>query len=264
MKSIVTPEWLFEQLNNPKLIVLHAGLEKPKPGTIAIKKAQYFDVKNVFSNTDSKFPNTFPSDKKFEENCQELGINNNSTIVVYDDKGIYSSPRVWWMLKTMGHKNVAVLNGGLPNWISKKYPTTTSFNTKQKIGNFKVEKKPGSVKDFEFLKNNIITSSHQVIDARSSDRFNGLTKESRKGLRSGHIPNSINIPFLGVLENGEMKSKTELKTILNDIPSDGKLIFSCGSGITACILLLAAQQINNNEMTIYDGSWTEWATLSDQ
>ena len=127
MKSIVTSDWLFEQLNNPDLIVLHASLEKIQPETISIKKARYFDIKNIFSNTDSNFPNTFPSDEQFQHNCQEIGINNNSIIVLYDDKGIYSSPRVWWMLKTMGHKNVAVLNGGLPDWFSKNYPTSTQF-----------------------------------------------------------------------------------------------------------------------------------------
>lgn len=263
MKSIVSSKWLYEQLNNPNLIVLHAGLEKIQPDTISIKNAQYFDIKNVFSNTDSNFPNSFPSDKKFQQNCQKLGINTDSIIVIYDEKGIYSSPRVWWMLKTMGHKNVAILNGGLPNWVLKNYPTSTSFIVKEKNGDFKVEKKSENIRDFKFLKENIKIASNQVIDARSSDRFNGLTKESRKGLRSGHIPNSINIPFHEVLKNGEMKSETELKVIFKKLSSDSRVIFSCGSGITACILLLAAEQIKHNKMSIYDGSWTEWATLTD-
>ncbi len=181
---------------------------------------------------------------------------------MYDNLGIYSSPRVWWMFKTMGHQNVYVLNGGLPDWIENKYPTEEKQPQQYELGSFKAQFNSEKVKNYNFIKNNLNNERQLVIDARSSGRFNGTAPEPREGLRSGSIPNSVNIPFGDVLENGKYKSKEELKTIFSKInPENKALIYSCGSGLTACIILLAGELLLPNKTSVYDGSWTEWAQI---
>jgi len=265
---IVTSKWLFGNLNNPNLVILDASVKKVTANNdnssenIQIKGARFFDLKNNFSDKNADFPNTFPSRSQFEVEAQKLGINNDSLIVVYDNLGIYSSPRVWWMLKTMGHQNVAVLNGGLPDWISQGYPTEEKQLQQYKLGNFKTQLNAERVKGFAFIKANLNNEDNIIIDARSTGRFNGTAPEPRKGLRSGSILNSVNIPFEDVLDNGKYKSKEKLEAIFSKINVEGKeLVYSCGSGLTACIILLAGELVLPNPTSIYDGSWTEWAQI---
>ena len=267
---IVTSQWLKDNFNNPNLIILDASQDSNKAGlvsdvtSIQIKNARSINLK-AFSDSNSRFPNTFPSIQQFETECQKLGINNSSIIVVYDNLGIYTSPRVWWMFKTMGHQHIAVLDGGLPDWANNGFETETITKKDYKTGAFKATLNPEMIKDFKFIKDNTITQNSLLIDARSSGRFKGLAPEPRKELKSGHIPNSINIPFEDVLDNGKLKSKNELNSIFKSLKTENRpLVFSCGSGITACIVLLASEQILNNKTSVYDGSWTEWATLEPQ
>ena len=169
------------------------------------------------------------------------------------------------MFKTMGHQHIAVLDGGLPDWVNNGFKTETITKKDYKTGDFKASLNPEMIKDFKFIKDNTITQNSLVIDARSSGRYKGLAPEPRKELKSGHIPNSINIPFEDVLDNGKLKSKNELNSIFKSLKTEKRpLVFSCGSGITACIVLLASEQILNNKTSVYDGSWTEWATLEPQ
>ena len=159
----------------------------------------------------------------------------------------------------MGHDNVYLLNGGLPEWISQGFETEEKQNASYAKGNFKAQLNPNAVKNSNQLLENLNTNEFTVLDARSSDRFKGEKKEPREGLRSGCIPSSINLPFTEVLENGTFKSVAELKNIFNYLKLDEKeLIFSCGSGITACITLVASELISEKKTAIYDGSWTEW------
>jgi thiosulfate/3-mercaptopyruvate sulfurtransferase len=269
MFPIVSSKWLNENLSNENLVILDASQKNNKAGlesefkNICIKGSRIFDIKNDFSETTSLFPNTLLSPEKFEMACQKLGINQNSRIVVYDNLGIYTSPRVWWMFKIMGFENISVLDGGLPNWIDNNFETEKIIQKKYSSGDFKVAFKSEKVTFFNGIKTNLKTQEFLVIDARSVDRFNGLIPESRKGLRSGNIPNSINIPHFNVIKNGKMKSKTELTKLFANFVSDTKkpLIFTCGSGITACIILLASELVLENKKSIYDGSWTEYAQL---
>ncbi|MGB0882782.1 MAG: sulfurtransferase [Vicingaceae bacterium] len=265
---LVSSKWLFENLNHPDLIILDASVKKVTENqdktidNTQIKGARFFDLKNKFSDKAADLPNTFPSVTQFESEAQKLGINNNSLIVVYDNLGIYSAPRVWWMFKTMGHQNVVVLNGGLPEWISQGYPTEEKQSQQYKSGNFKAEFNSKRVKNYELIKSNLNNDSNLVVDARSEGRYNGTAPEPRDGLRSGSIPNSANIPFGNVLENGKFKSKEELKAIFSKINAENKeLTYSCGSGLTACIILLASELVLPNKTAVYDGSWTEWATI---
>jgi len=207
-------------------------------------------------------PNTFPSATQFEDECQKLGINETSLIVVYDNLGIYSSPRVWWTLKIMGHQNVTVLDGSFPNWIEANHPNEKIEVQEYNLGNFKAKLRPNAVKDYNYIKPNTKTNQALVLDARSKGRFNGTAAKPREGLRSGSIPNFLNIPFGDVLENGKFKPEEDLKAIFSKInPENKEPVYSCRSGLTACFVLLAGELILTNTTAVYDGSWTEWSQI---
>ena len=265
MEVLVSCKWLVEQLDNPNLVVLDCSPASNKSNLIPeftsfkIKGARKFDTEKVFVDENSEVPNMFPSEEKFTKECRELGINSESIIVVYDNLGIYMSPRVWWMFKTMGHTNVSVLNGGLSAWKRLDFPTESFEEITYAKGNFKAKYQNNYVKNDTNILNNISTKECEVIDARSSGRFLGELPEPREHMQSGHIPNAKNLPYKNVLENGFMKPKEELKVLYQEILNSNKpLIFSCGSGVTACILLLAAEIISDRPKSLYDGSWVEW------
>lgn len=268
MNPLVSVSWLSQNLNAPNLVVLDVSLESnianikvEFPG-IQIKGARYFDLKRNFSDLESGLPNTLPNPKYFSLACRNLGINNNSTIVVYDNIGVYASPRVWWMFKSMGHKNIAVLDGGLPSWKNKNYPTESIQNRVQPEGDFKVKFNPNLLKKAFQIKENITSKEAILVDARSNRRFCGLIPETRENLKSGHIPNAINLPFLEVLKDGKFLSTNEISAIFKKLKIDKRpKIFTCGSGLTACILILASTLISEDKHFLYDGSWSEWGQL---
>ncbi|WP_040497562.1 sulfurtransferase [Fulvivirga imtechensis] len=263
---IVSSQWLDKNLNDPNLVILDASEKKNKSGDkaelgeIQIKGARWFDLENTFSDKNSLLPHMLPVPKEFEDECQKLGISKNSKIVIYDNLGTYFSPRVWWMFKAMGHENISVLDGGLPAWIKQGFETQPVKEEKYHPGNFKSNFLPEFVKDVDFVKNNLLSKEAVIIDARSRERFDGMAPEPREGLRKGHIPGSKNIPFSTVLDNGFFKPKSDLKKIFKMLEPQGKpLVFSCGSGVTACILLLASELADiKNQKSVYDGSWAEW------
>lgn len=259
--TIVSAKWLYEHLEDPNLIILEARLDQNQIKDIQIVGSRLFDIKNTFSDTSNPLPNTFPSVEQFIVESQKLGINNNSFIVVYDTTGIYSSPRVWWMFNAMGHSNIAVLDGGLPEWIKQGYPTEKIKETSYTIGDFEAHFQTDLIKNKGQILENIDSKEAVLIDARSSERFHATIEETRVGIRNGHIPGSRNVPFESLFEDGKYKSATELSEIfdLNDKP----LYFTCGSGITACILLLATELISDNPKAVYDGSWTEWGQATN-
>lgn len=262
----VTSTWLHDHLNDPDLIILdatqpvkEAGLAPELQG-IQLPGARFFDIKGTFSDPKSSLPNTFPSPEQFAAEAQKLGINNRSKIVVYDKLGIYSSPRVWWMFTTMGHAQVAVLDGGLPDWIAQRFETEPQAMRAYDMGDFTPRLKEGQVIALPRIHENVHTEEVLVVDARAAGRFAGTAPEPRKGLPSGCIPGSVNLPYPRVLESGKLKSKTELQAVFAEMESGNKpLIFSCGSGITACILLLASTVAMKRNTAVFDGSWTEWA-----
>lgn len=267
---LVSVEWLHDHIADPKLIILDASTKNNIAGKasaydgIQIIGARFFNLKNKFSDQEASYPNTLPSEAQFELEAQKLGINQDSKIVVYDNLGIYNSPRVWWMFKAMGHKNVAVLNGGLPAWIQANHMTQDFHSTAKHIGNFKASLDRRQVKSIEEVMTNIDRESFTVIDARSKGRFDGTAPEPREGMSSGHIPNSCNLPFEAVLDHGFMKPTEELKSLFDSLQLKEKpLVFSCGSGLTACIILLAAELVIDQPKAVFDGSWTEWASTKD-
>ncbi len=266
---MVTVTWLNQNLQAPNLIVLNGTI--PKVGqSLAdvelenqqIPEAVFFDIKRIFSLQNAPFPNTIPEIEVFEAAAQKLGICKDSCIVVYDEHGIYSSPRVWWLFKTMGFDNIAVLDGGLPVW-------STQFKTEQKrkqkeiaIGDFKANYRPQYFRNAHQIVENIQKGKELVIDARSAGRFTGTDPEPRAEIRSGHIPHSKNLPFGAVLNEGNLHSIDHLEKLFTaHAAKSDSLVFTCGSGITACVLLLAATVSGYKNVAVYDGSWTEWGSL---
>ncbi|MGY8914045.1 MAG: sulfurtransferase [Flavobacteriales bacterium] len=270
LAPLVTPEWLKSHINDPKLIILDASMSENKSGQnsdvsdIQIKNARFFDLKNSFSDKASSLPNMLPEEASFTVACQDLGINADSLIVVYDNLGVYSSPRVWWMFKAMGHDSIAVLDGGLPKWAELGFPTEPLQETTYPKGTFSAKFRPSMVKNAVGILNNIDQKEALVIDARSAGRFRGLEPEPRKDLKGGHIPGSINLPYTEVIKDGHFLPKEDLKQVFEQLHlGDRPLVFTCGSGLTACIILLASELIQKNPTAVYDGSWTEWGQLND-
>lgn len=263
---VVSVEWLHSNLHAENLIILDGTINKVfNAEQKQIPHTRFFDIKNKFSNATDPFPSAFPSEEKFEESARELGVNNNSAIVVYDDKGIYSSARVWWLFKAFGYNNVAILDGGFPAWLKAKYPIEPMTHFTGEIGNFLAHLKPQFMKFFNDVKDASKNKTHIIIDARSSGRFNCEVPEPREGLRMGTIPNSVNLPFTDLIEDGVLKSKKDLaKAFYMVANKNDDIIFSCGSGLTACVLALGAEISGYRNISVYDGSWTEWGSLVEE
>ncbi len=263
---IVEVDWLKNQINNPDLIVLDATI--PKVGSTkkeiskeCIPNALFFDIKNTFSDSKAEFPNTMLEPEEFELKARNLGIRSTSCIVVYDQHGIYSSPRVWFMFQTLGFENIAVLNGGLPEWKKHQFDIQETFSIAKTKGDFVIqESRFGFVISSEVLKS-INHSNKLILDARSQARFFGTSPEPRKEVRRGHIPSSKSLPYSFVLNSNKLKPKEEISEIFGNINPDNKeMIFSCGSGITASVLAFAAILTNHSNSYVFDGSWTEWGS----
>jgi thiosulfate/3-mercaptopyruvate sulfurtransferase len=264
-KSIISVKWLNSKLNDENLVILDCTLKNqleklsPTIQDIQIKNARFFDIKFKFSDTENEFPTAYPTRNQFEKESQKLGINNDSVIVVYDANGVYSSPRVWWLFKSMGHQEVYVLNGGLPEWIKNNFQTERKSEKQYLKGNFQGKPSENMVRKFDDIMNNLSSKKELVIDVRSKDRFKGNVPEPREGLRSGQISNSLNLPYTKVLNNGKFQNEEYIRNLFKFLKDEKRsIVFSCGSGITACIVYLASESILTNSKAVYDGSWTEW------
>lgn len=262
----ISANWLREHLEKDTLALLDASSLPISSGQRALKKAipgaRYFDLGGTFSDQNAPYPNTFPSEEQFNHQARKLGLNKNSLIVIYDDKGIFNSARVRWMFKAMGHKDVYVLNGGLTGWVNAGFETANSYGSGANAGNFNGILEKNRIVDLDFIQSEKRSVGCVLADARSSGRFSGNAPEPRAGLRSGNIPGSINIPFESLLDNGFVKSKTEVANYFEWAKDESKRpIFTCGSGVTACIIGLVYEWLTGNDSyAIYDGSWTEYAS----
>ncbi|MEP3818920.1 MAG: sulfurtransferase [Nonlabens ulvanivorans] len=264
VQTHVSVDWLYANSNLEQLVVLDATINKViSSSSVRILKARFFDIKQKFSTVSAPFPSTLPSKDQFEKEAQLLGLNKDAVIVVYDDKGIYSSARVWWLFKVFGFQNVAVLDGGLPEWKAQNYPLEHYQEDTYPLGNFEADFKPELMTDFKGIQAFQNQPEALIIDARSEDRFHGRVDEPREGLRRGTIPSSKNIPYTILLNGYKLKPKAELQEIFATlVDTESVLVFSCGSGITACIVALAATICNYKNLVVYDGSWTEYGSLT--
>ena len=263
---IVSVEWLYKNLEAQNVIILDATIQKVGTTNEIIKEKQqipnavFFDLQQVFLDKKGEYPNTIPTQEIFEKEVQKLGINKDSCIVVYDDLGVYSSPRVWWLFKVFGFENIAVLNGGLPEWIKNNLPVETPMKREVSKGNFKVVFNKELITETKEVVQALSTNIY-ILDARSKGRFYATSPEPRADLRGGHIPSSINLPHTELQFDNLMKTPEELEIIFSEInPKYQEMIFTCGSGITACILALGAEITGRKKYKVYDGSWTEWAS----
>jgi len=265
MDLLVSPLWIISNQHKRNIVIVDATLKKtmnthaPTSGGV-IPDAIYFDLEKEFSDLTTGLPHSFPRLSSMASSMAGLGINSESTVVVYDQQGAYSAPRVWWMLKVMGVKNVHLLDGGVSAWQQAGYKV--SSHHRQPIATLPTQfaPQPEYIIDKNFLNENLNSRQAVIIDARPSARFDGIQAEPRSGLRSGHIPGSINIPFESVLSEGRYKNSDELTALFisRGISKQQRLIFSCGSGVTACIVLIAASIAGFNALYVYDGSWAEW------
>jgi len=269
---LVDVNWLHDNLLATELIVLDASVPPVVPGYEslnseesfqAISGARRFDYDTKICKQDSTLPHMMPAADLFQKEVRKLGINSDSVIVIYDDVGLYSSPRAWWMLRAMGHEQVAVLDGGLRAWIAAGFATIESLDLDPLAGNFQASYGEDSFCDFSVVLSSIDDPSCAILDARSSGRFYGTAPEPRAGIRGGHMPNARNLPFPELLNEGLMRPTAELQEIFNSfITDDQRLITSCGSGLTACILIFAAYLAGHRNLSVYDGSWIEWGAPS--
>lgn len=265
--NLVSIEWLNQNLNNLDLVILDATMKKKPNGepirvpSVVIPGAQMFNFDTEICDQNTELPHMLCSADEFQQAARKLGINNNSTIVVYDAMGIFSSPRAWWMFKVMGHNKVFVLDGGLPKWIDGEYLTETKYRTLESGGDFFARFNPAQVFSSQQVLTHLENDDIQILDARSHARFKAEEPEPRQELKGGHIPGSTCLPFTELLSDGYFKKIDELKKAFElSIGANTKqLVFSCGSGVTACILALGAEESGITNTTVYDGSWSEWA-----
>ncbi|GAB1059500.1 sulfurtransferase [Shewanella algae] len=271
--ALVSSEWLAAHLSDPKLVILDASMDKvigrepivyDEPCFIA--GARRLDLERECTDLQSSELHALPSQAQFTELVQRLGIDQDSTVVIYDNQGIYSSPRGWWCFKVMGFEQVFVLDGGLPKWLKEQRSCAdkpaTEFPRGNACGQYQAEKVCNAPQVLDTLAD----KQAMILDARASSRFLGQSPEPREGVRNGHIPGAVNLPFAEVLDGDSLKPQPALEqTFLHlgamDARRSGKpLIFSCGSGITACILILAAYQVRLDALILYDGSWADWGS----
>jgi len=275
MKSdspLVSTEWLAEHLQAPDVRIADASWYLPQAGRDAkaeyrsahIPGAVFFDIDDL-SDEKSELPHMLPSPAKFASRMRKLGLGHGHFIVVYDGAGIYSSPRAWWMLRAMGHREVAVLDGGLPKWRREGRPLEDLVPA-VRPRHFTPKPDRALIRDFDHVLANLQTRTEQVVDARSPARFRGEEPEPRPGVVPGHIPGSANVHYAElVAPDGTLKPADQLAQVFARRRIDlGKpIVTSCGSGITAAIDFLALTVLGAREVSLYDGSWAEWGARAD-
>lgn len=257
--ALITPAELSAIL--PQVKILDASYGVPDaPGAFTrahIGNAQFFDIDAV-ADKSAPYPHTLPGADDFAEAAGALGIGNDDTVVVYDQTGIsFAAARAWWMFRVMGHDKVRVLNGGLPAWIKAGYAVQTGAARKPEPKKFRAQFQPGLYRSFEQIED----GGDHVIDARNAPRFTATVRSPDGDAVPAHIPGSVNQPFQHLLdEDGALMSKDIMATMLFPHIAPGKrLVATCGSGVTACVLALGFYEAGVPEVAVYDGSWTEWS-----
>jgi thiosulfate/3-mercaptopyruvate sulfurtransferase len=271
-KTLVTTDWLAAHLRDPDLRLLDASWYLPDQGRDAraeyeaahIPGARFFDIDDV-SDSRSEMPHMAPPPEKFMSRLRKLGVGDGHQVVIYDGAGMFSAPRVWWLFRLMGKQDVAVLDGGLPKWRAENRPIE-DLPPVIRDRHMTVQRQAHRVKDVTQVASASKLGDHEIIDARSAERFSGKAPEPRAGLRSGHIPGSKNLHYQLLLNpDGTMKSLDGLRAAFDEAGIDltKPAITTCGSGVTAAILSLALERLGKRDHALYDGSWSEWGMFRD-
>ncbi|QAY75790.1 3-mercaptopyruvate sulfurtransferase [Sphingosinicella sp. BN140058] len=267
MESLVSTEWLAQELGASDLAILDATLllpgdpRNPRAEHAAehIPGAVFLDLEEV-SDTANPIPHMLPSEAKLASRMQALGVRDGQRVVLYDNSPLHSAARAWWMLRLFGVRQVAILDGGLQKWKAEGRPLEGGAPSRRH-GHFTPRFRGGRVADKRLLLSLIGTGSHEIVDARGAGRFSGAEPEPRPGMASGHIPGSRNLPQ-GNLFNPDQSWKrgTALRAAFDAAGVDlsKPMVTTCGSGVTAAVLLFGAHLLGKEDVLLYDGSWSEW------
>ena len=269
MDPLVSTEWLESELGAADLKLVDASMFLPGSGRDAraeyeaehIPGAVFMDVEEI-SDTSNPAPHMFPPAHKFASRMQSLGLGDGNRFVVYDNSPLHSAARGWFMLKSFGAHYVSILDGGLQKWKSEGRPLE-SGRPQVRHGHFTPSLDTDAIADKDYVSGLVHSDQHEIVDARSAARFAGEEKEPRPGLAPGHIPGSKNLPQGGLFnEDNSWKRGEALRAAFEDAGVDlsKPMVTTCGSGVTACVLLFGAQLLGKHDVKLYDGSWSEWGT----
>jgi thiosulfate/3-mercaptopyruvate sulfurtransferase len=272
MNPFVSTEWLNARLTDAEVAIVDGSWYLPAMQRDAeaeflaahIPGAVRFDIDTV-KDAASPLPHMLPAPKDFAAAVGAMGIGDDMTVVVYDGAGLFSAPRVWWTFRTFGAREVRILEGGFPAWKAEGRPVEDGPPRPRAPRVFTARYDPSAVANIRAVKIALGNGSAQVVDSRPADRFRGEAPEPRPGVRSGHMPGSLNVPFTDVVENGRLKDPEALRAALEaaGVDIDRPIITSCGSGVSASIMSLALETIGRPAKALYDGSWAEWGSRED-
>ncbi|MBN6046297.1 3-mercaptopyruvate sulfurtransferase [Citrobacter sp. ku-bf4] len=268
----VAADWLAEHIDDPQIQIIDARMAPPgqEDRDVAqeyrsghIPGAVFFDIEALSDHT-SPLPHMMPRPESFAVAMRELGVHQDKHLIVYDEGNLFSAPRAWWMLRTFGVENVSILGGGLAGWQRDALPLQEG-NIELPEGEFDTAFTPEAV----VRVTDVLLASHeksaQIVDARPAARFNAEVDEPRPGLRRGHVPGALNVPWTELVQEGELKTTDELDAIFfrHGVSFDRPIIASCGSGVTAAVVVLALATLDVPNVALYDGAWSEWGARAD-
>jgi thiosulfate/3-mercaptopyruvate sulfurtransferase len=271
--ALVTTDWLADNLDNSGVVLLDGTYHLPTAKRDAaaefaakhIPGAIRFDIDDI-CDASNPLPHMIPSAEVFAEKVSALGITNNHKVVAYDVYGLQSAARVWWMFRLFGHDNVGVLNGGLPKWEAEGRKVTAETKARPPA-RFTAEFRPHLVRSIDDVHRTIEDGSAQIVDVRSAGRFTAVEPEPRAGMRSGHMPNALNLPYTDLLAGPHREyldaAALQARLAAAKVDLSRPVITSCGSGVTACAASLAMFLLGKEDAAVYDGSWSEWGGRQD-
>lgn len=273
MHPLIEPGELVDHLDDPHTVILDASWHMPASGRQAdeefleahVPGARRFDFDGRIKDKSSNLPHMMPSADAFQQAARELGIRQNSRIVVYDSLGMFAAPRAWWMFRAMGHEQVQVLHGGLPAWTAQDLPVDAGDEPPVAVsGDFVARPDMSRLCTAEQVRLALEHGTATLVDARAAPRFRGEVPEPRQGLRSGHMPGARNLPFDELIEQGRFRDADVMRRrwLQAGVDPGDSIITTCGSGVTAAVLALSAELAGLPGVAVYDGSWSEWGQES--